>query len=529
MKNESKAKKLVAVTLGAVMTFSLVACGGNGGGEASHNHTYSNIWAHTDTHHYHEATCGHDVKPEDSDGYAKHIMQNGECTVCDYVASITLAEFVSDYKTKAQNFVNINIRPIVVGDKEVKAEQWYIVGNSNNALSEVNIVYTYTVNSTDRKIEIASAKPTTPIPFKDIVDNNYTINASALEIDRTNAFTFNAETNYNKQELSSALFAKAGIKTSDLYPNTIYKEIESTNESTRSFELLEQSNGKITIKTIATEKGNGSDSDLLDYLYGPKTKVTDSKTYEIDGTSIYNSTYTLENLGQEEEKPDDGDDDGDDDDDDGEPITNAEIIAALDRYYRPVLLQNCFNFAFDIDLNCIEYGIWYVETDIDNKIISVEYVSVYRKSNTANYFTIGKIEFIPAISTQDLKNGKVDNATYTRPYRFDFNPTIQTDRAALTNAICDKLLGTNANCLRYLYHHIWSTEFEQAERFSVMQLTERDVQEISIRMECWHWDSPSTEEYIKLFNTSTYSIYGEKSYTISGVKVENNNSPFTTN
>ncbi len=67
----------------------------------SHTHTYSDIWNHDDTYHYHKATCGHDVKKDeekhsfvnkvvapsyDSDGYTKHT-----CSVCEYtyVDSVT--------------------------------------------------------------------------------------------------------------------------------------------------------------------------------------------------------------------------------------------------------------------------------------------------------------------------------------------------------------------------------------------------------------------------------------------------------
>ena len=46
-------------------------------------HTYSEIWTHNDSEHWHAATCGHNVKKD----RANHTFdQNKKCTVCDYVS-----------------------------------------------------------------------------------------------------------------------------------------------------------------------------------------------------------------------------------------------------------------------------------------------------------------------------------------------------------------------------------------------------------------------------------------------------------
>ena len=107
----------------------LTACAG------THTHAYSAEWSYSDTHHYHETTCGHDVDPADCDGYAMHTLVNGACSVCDYIKPLSLNEFATDHNKAATDFIKNKIRPSVVGNKEVKAEYAYIVGNSENALS----------------------------------------------------------------------------------------------------------------------------------------------------------------------------------------------------------------------------------------------------------------------------------------------------------------------------------------------------------------------------------------------------------
>ena len=76
----------------------------------SHEHTYSDTWSHDKTYHYHEATCGHDVKKDeekhtfvdtvvaptyDEDGYTKHT-----CSVCEY-------SYKSDYTDKLIRTYNL--------------------------------------------------------------------------------------------------------------------------------------------------------------------------------------------------------------------------------------------------------------------------------------------------------------------------------------------------------------------------------------------------------------------------------------
>ena len=160
----SKIKKIIATAVGSAMAFSAVACGDKTTEE--HKHSFEPTkWSYSDTHHWHAATCGHDVKNEDCNGYAVHNIQNGECSVCDYYQPLTLTQLVADYETVAIGFVKDNIIPSVVQNKQVKAEYYYIVGNSNDELTKVNIVWFYEKNTTKRGVELATVTLPSPIPF----------------------------------------------------------------------------------------------------------------------------------------------------------------------------------------------------------------------------------------------------------------------------------------------------------------------------------------------------------------------------
>ena len=45
---------------------------------AATGHSYAKEWSSDNTHHWHAATCGHDVKED----YAEHVFEKGVCTTC---------------------------------------------------------------------------------------------------------------------------------------------------------------------------------------------------------------------------------------------------------------------------------------------------------------------------------------------------------------------------------------------------------------------------------------------------------------
>lgn len=505
-------KKIISVLSAAALGCAMIACGGTT--ETPHTHTYSDDYAYNDTYHYHETTCGHAVAPEERDGYAKHTLVNGVCSVCNYVQPLTLNEFVTNHKSTAIDFVTNEIRPSVVAENQVKAEQWYIEGNSDNELSEINIVWTYTVNESDRKTQWANVTLSDPIPFRYIANDNYTLNSSELDIDRTDIFEFDARINYNKQNIAAALYEKAEL-TADV---KLYTEIDSGDVSYRSFDLLGQADNKISVKRINVLKGDGSDDTLLKNINRPFTTISTANEYEIKGTKVYESAYALEDLGAEQDPdpivPDDDDDDEPEEPE--QPITNAEIIEALNEHCLNTLLEN--SFTFEANTALIENDAWYINTDTDDKITIAEYVFIYKRTETVAYFTIGKIEFTSAISAQDLKNGNIGNPTYSRPYRFDYNPTIQETRAALTNAICDKFFGENEGATRFIVDK--GTVGGAYRSFLILEIDDSTIKEAAVSL----LTCSSDEEYIN--NISSLQSTSQSSYIISGVKVENNDSPF---
>lgn len=499
----------------------------------THTHAYSAEWSYSDTHHYHETTCGHDVDPADCDGYAMHTLVNGACSVCDYIKPLTLNEFATDHNKAATDFIKNKIRPSVVGNKEVKAEYAYIVGNSENALSQVNIVWTYSVNDTDRKVELANVTLPAPVTFRNIVNDNYTINASELDINRTDIFTFNAQRNYNKQNVAAALYAKADV-AADV---KLYAEIDSDDAFYRSFNLLGLADGKISVTQIDVLKGDGTQEALLQNIDRPFTQTSVSSEHNIDGANIYGSPYVLEDLGPETEQPTPPDpiDPGPDP---GDKIENVQDLIA--KYASTVKIALNDNYLYNMGRQCIGRSFktekvldtqWYIN---DGESISeIEIVFKYDEINGFVSHIIGKIELSAPINVKNLTKDTIasalaensSDATYSQAYSFSYNDQMGTQRLELKNAICDKFFGENEGAIRYI-RDIGSghnEELKELRQFTVIEITEKGVKEISINIK----NSSSDNEYIaKLSDSSKYRTYNEKSYTISGVKVENNDSPF---
>ena len=57
-----KLKKIFSIILSLLLFFN-ASCGGTvPGGNNDHIHTFANEYTHNDTHHWYEATCGHNEK-----------------------------------------------------------------------------------------------------------------------------------------------------------------------------------------------------------------------------------------------------------------------------------------------------------------------------------------------------------------------------------------------------------------------------------------------------------------------------------
>ena len=52
---------------------------------AATGHTYAEEWSSDNTHHWHAATCGHDLMED----YAEHVFESGVCTTCGCTQPVT--------------------------------------------------------------------------------------------------------------------------------------------------------------------------------------------------------------------------------------------------------------------------------------------------------------------------------------------------------------------------------------------------------------------------------------------------------
>ena len=283
--------------------------------------------------------------------------------------------------------------------------------------------------------------------------------------------------------------------------------------------MLEQSDNVIKVHRINVLKGDGTDDALLSNINRPYTKTSVKATHNIDGTNIYGSEYAPEdiaggNSGDDETDPDDPNNPNNPDT--PSEVTDAEIIAALDRYCSTGIISECI--PIEVDKNDISDDTWYVSKDSNDKITGAEYLFVYNRSASTSYITLGKVQFESAVSAKNLKDGNIGNVSYSKIYRFDYNPTIQETRAALTNAICDKVFGVNTSAMRYIKDNGNNPidSLGEVRQFTVVEITEYGVKEISINIK----SSSNDSEYIsKLSNSSNYRTYSEKSYDISGTKI----------
>ncbi len=202
----------------------------------------------------------------------------------------------------------------------------------------------------------------------------------------------------------------------------------------------------------------------------------------------------------------------------------SEIVySALNDYYLEAIGRECFGRTFKVSkvLNCA----WDIGND--DEVSKIDLILFYESGNGFVEYVIDtaiinnpiKIKELHKDNIIEVFQSKVEGMTSTQSYSFTYNPTIQTDRGALTKAICDKVFGENASATRYIVDNgaQHETTLKECREFKVVEITDTGIQEISIRIK---YSSNNDEDYIaNLENQSNYRTFGEKSYTLSGNKI----------
>ena len=201
----------------------------------------------------------------------------------------------------------------------------------------------------------------------------------------------------------------------------------------------------------------------------------------------------------------------------------SEIVySALNDYYLEAIGKECLGRTFNTEK--------VISTEWDmgssDEISKIELIMRYQADVITERYIICTTN-IDAINIKELHKdniieifqSKVESMTSTQSYSFMYDTTIQTDRGALTKAICDKVFGENASATRYIVDNGYTVDTDlsmEARRFTVAEITDNCIQEISINIK----NASNDEGYIiNLENSSNYRIYNAKFYTLSGNKI----------
>ena len=435
----------------------------------------------------------------------------GKTASCEVSVYLTLGQLVADYNDRAESFVMDSVRPSAVENREVLSESCWISANAEYKIDKVTFVYIYKVDETARALETATATLQSPVNIADVAEGKDV--QAQVNVERTTVFEFDAKENFDKQETVKAIYT-AG--KSDSSPVKVIKETKTVDTNYREFHFPVQTDVGVTVRGVTVEAGNGSEQALIENLQDKYSRTfTTMEEYSVDGLNVYATPYEFENTGTENP-------DTDPNPDPEEPtVSNSEIKALLDEKCVDGILERCF-LTFTADKANISNSVWYLTKDADGNITCAEYSFNYRRSSTSEYFYIAKVEFDTPITVQDIKDGKLSKATYSSAYWVNYNVPIQETRAALKNAICDKLFGENQTATRYIVDngaHLDMT-LNASREFKVVEVSEEGAKEISVRIK----NSSNDAGFISNLNIETnYRTFGGKAYTISGTKLVEEN------
>lgn len=513
---------LLSLVCGIACVFGFAACG-----DTTPKHTHDYQWTDNGdgTHNGHCIVYGCN-EPDISN--ENHIWgMDAKCTKCKAVKPVVVENmkmdnFLAENQAIAEMFIGDNIRPqaITAADEDVKSEKCTLVASSSKEeLHAVNFVYTVKLDDTKRAVKISTVTLNEDLPFNNIVEHYSSqsklasgdlVKAEDVTVKTDTIFEFDAKINHDKQNVADAIF-KAINSKSDL---KLYAEQETTQAGYSKFTTLSQDGNTYTVKAMEVVTGNGSDESLIENLgYSSQVDyIRTVSTHTVDGVEFYNTAYTLENIQGGHVNPGPGTE---------ITITKEEITTALDTNCKENIVNHSLA-IMDINHDLVSNGKWYVTQNEEGEITQAEYAYNYNRSSTDVYYNIGKVEFESPINAKDLVDGKIQGANYSGVYSNAYNPTIQSSRQELTNAICDKVFETNGTVLnRYIVDN-GAAESDSVlsgtvRMFTVIEVTDKGVQQANINIKT----SANDAEYIsKLASENDHRIFDKVSYELSGNEVE---------
>ena len=150
----------LTVTSLAVLLLGLTSC--NSESKPAHVHTFSSEWTYNNTHHWHDATCGHNVVSDKEEHNIVESIVDGKhqyrCTVCDYHYEEGKAErvYVSNVANELFKGYTYTINPVVIPYDALKNVKYVVEKpsvievNDNVALAkEVGNTLVYVYNDED--------------------------------------------------------------------------------------------------------------------------------------------------------------------------------------------------------------------------------------------------------------------------------------------------------------------------------------------------------------------------------------------
>ncbi len=376
-------------------------------------------------------------------------------------------------------FVTEAIAPSVLANKEILSESRYVASAEDGNLGTVSLLYIYKNDETVRTMELAEVTLTSTVTNDDIA--NGTFATPAVSVEKTEVFQFDAKENFEKQDVAELLYKAAKCESAEV---KLFRELESDSVRIRSFAILVQSDGFVRIKNINVEVTDDTDESL-------KTNLADRNKYdaftvsevELKGTNILAGDYQLEEF---EVTPDDPDTPS--------VITDKQLIAALEQYCKDDFLNksNIKSVFEDLyvtfDKNKMSDENWYINEDEEEKITAIEYSFFYKAYATQSHFVIFYITSDTPCSKENLVKGNLTTATFKieKEYSFVYNPSIQTERSALANAILTACKGapadSNSTVILVDNGTIDDSQFSIVCKFNIVEISESGATEYKVKI-----------------------------------------------
>ena len=340
-------------------------------------------------------------------------------------------------------------------------EHWYLNENENEEITKIEYSFFFAAASNDGRFVLASFTFDTPVSKGNLVEG---ILPRITYKGEEYILGYNPSIQTERSALANAILTVCKGAPADSNSTVILEDNGMTVDNSlggdghvNQFIVVEISESGAKEYRVKIRHATG-DAQCIQYIADGYWAQTATREYKITGRRL---------VAEE-----------------SDTIIDKQILDALESNYKERIFEETMWALPNADMTDMSEMKWYVQTNDNGDITKVVCTFVYEKSNLSAFYKIVAVNLDTPCSKNNLIKGDLPAVTLKEEYSLNYDPSIQTERSALANAILTACKGapadSNSTVILVDNHTSTNAQFGIVGGFTIIEVTENGAMEYQI-------------------------------------------------